>query len=74
MHYHHNLALDYAIRKCQENHVALKLNGKHQLISYDDDVNLQGDGVDIINTNVETLIDSSKESGLCIRMQVKIGT
>jgi hypothetical protein len=38
-----NFALEYAIRKIQENHVGLKLNGTHQLLTYSDDVNLLGD-------------------------------
>jgi hypothetical protein len=36
-------ALEYAIRKVQENQVGLILNGTHHLLAYSDDVNLVGD-------------------------------
>jgi sorting nexin-29 len=58
-----NFALEYAIRKVQENQVGLKLNGT-QLLAYADDVYLLGDKVDTINKNTQTLIDASKEVGL----------
>jgi hypothetical protein len=44
-------ALEYAIRKVQENHVGLKLNGTHQLLVYADDFNLLGDDIDIVKKN-----------------------
>jgi hypothetical protein len=54
-----NFALQYAITKIQENQVRLKLNGTHQMLVYGDDVNLQGENIDTVRKNTETLIDSS---------------
>jgi hypothetical protein len=57
-----NCALEYAIKKVQENQVGLKLNGTHQLLVYTDhtdDVNLLGDNTDTIKKNKEIFIDAS---------------
>jgi hypothetical protein len=59
-----NFALEYAIKKVQENQVGLKLNGEHQFPAFSDDVNLLGDNIDTIKKNTDTLIDASKEVGL----------
>jgi hypothetical protein len=62
-------ALEYVIRKVQENQVGMKLNGTHQLLAYVDDVNLLGDNTDTIKKNTETLIGASKEVGLEINIE-----
>jgi hypothetical protein len=43
-----NFALEYTIRKVQENQLGLKLNGTHQLLAYACDVNLLGDSIDTV--------------------------
>jgi hypothetical protein len=50
-----NFALEYVIRKVQENQVGLKLNGTHQLLVCADDVSLLGDNTDIIMKNTQRL-------------------
>jgi hypothetical protein len=55
-----NFALEYVIRKVQENQVALKFNGTHRLLVNTDDVNLLGDNLNTIK-NAQALIDASKE-------------
>jgi hypothetical protein len=64
-----NFAVEYAIRKVQENKVGLKLNGTNQLLLYADDVNLLGYDIDTIKKNTQTLIDASKEVGLEVNVE-----
>jgi hypothetical protein len=57
-----NFALEYAIRKVQENQMGLKLHGTHQCLAYADDGNLVGDNIDTIKKNT-ALMDASREIG-----------
>jgi hypothetical protein len=59
-----NFALEYIIRKVQENQVGLKLIGTHQRLCYADDVNLLDDNIDTIKKNTGTLIVASEEVSL----------
>jgi hypothetical protein len=53
-----NFALEYVIRKVQENKVGLQLNETHQLLVYFDDVNLLRNNIDT-KKSTETLIDTN---------------
>ena len=54
----------YAIRRVQVNRDGMKLNGTHQLLVYNDDINILGESVHTIKENAEALVVASKETGL----------
>jgi hypothetical protein len=48
----------------QMNQEGLKINGTHQLLAYNDDLNIVGGNTATIKTNTVALFDASKEVGL----------
>jgi hypothetical protein len=59
-----NYALEYAIRRVQENQEGLKSNETQQLLAYADEVKILGENIDTLQKNTEALLDASKEVGV----------
>jgi hypothetical protein len=59
-----NFALEYAIKRVQENQEKLELKVTHQISAYADDVSIAGKNIDTIKKNTEALLDARKKVGL----------
>jgi hypothetical protein len=64
-----NFALEYAIRRVQESHEGLKVDGTRKLLAYADDINIAGENIDTIEKNTEALLDASKDVGLEVNQE-----
>jgi hypothetical protein len=56
--------MEYSINCVKDGHEGLKLNGKHQLLAYADNVKITGENIETIKKNTEALLDTSREAGL----------
>ena len=54
-----NFAIEYALRRVQENRISLELNGKHHVLVYADDVNMLGENLQTVGENAEIFIKAS---------------
>jgi hypothetical protein len=62
-----NFALEYAIRKVQENQVSFELNGTCQLLVYDDDDD-DNDDINSLGNNINTIKENTKSSYRLVQM------
>jgi hypothetical protein len=59
-----NFAVEYVIKKVQENQHQPQQNGTHQLMAYADDINMLGENINTITKKAEALLEAIKEVGL----------
>ena len=66
-----NFAFEYAIRRVQVKQDGLKLSGTHQILAYEDDVNIMGGSAHTVKENAEALVVASKGIALDVNADKK---
>jgi hypothetical protein len=61
-----NFVLEYAIRRVQENHEGLKVNGTLQLLIYVGDVSIVSGNTHTAKKNTKSLIATSEQIGVAV--------
>ena len=64
-----SFALEYAIRRFQENRIELELNGKQELLIYADDFYILGENLQTITEKTEIFIKASKDISLDLSLK-----
>jgi hypothetical protein len=64
-----SLALEYAIKKVQENDKGLEMNGTHQALVYADDVNTLNENITTIKKDNEALSEVTRKVGLAVNTE-----
>ena len=66
-------ALECAIRKTQQINLDQAMNGNHQVLAYEGDVNLIGDDIRNVERNADVLLNACKDIDLAVNTG-KLGT
>ena len=51
-----NFTLEYAVRKVQETRLGRDMHGTHQVLAYENDVNLTGNHIRTVERNADVLL------------------